>query len=48
MSDALGSATTIVGGIIGLAIIAVLAVHPQIVTSFFSGVATDVNAARQG
>ena len=46
MGNALGTVTTIVGGVIGLAIIAVLAVHPAIINDFFGGVATDVTAAR--
>lgn len=47
-SGALGTVTTIVGGIIGLAIVAVIATHPTVISSFFSGTASAVKAAEAG
>lgn len=43
---AVNSLGNIIGLIVGLAIIAVLAAKPQIVGTFFSGVAADVTAAK--
>lgn len=47
-ANVLGTATTIVGGIILLAIVATLAIHPAIVKDFFGGVGQDVTAAEAG
>lgn len=45
---ALNSLGNIIGAVIGLAIIAVLATHPTIVSDFFTGVSTDVKSAEVG
>lgn len=45
---AINSLANIIGLIVGLGIISVLALHPAVVTSFFSGVAKDVSAAEAG
>lgn len=48
MGGALGGLTNVIGLIIGLAIVAVIATHPTVISSFFSGIATATTAAERG
>lgn len=48
MGNAVNAGANIVGLIIGLAIIAVLATHPQIISDFFNGVSSATRAAEAG
>ena len=42
----MGQIANVIGLFVGLAIVATLAAKPQLVQTFFSGVATDINAAQ--
>lgn len=48
MSGGLGAIGNVVGLIIGLAIVAVVATHPAVITDFFSGVSSATTAAERG
>ena len=48
MSSGLGALGNVVGLIIGLGIVAVIATHPTVISSFFNGVAAATTAAERG